>query len=114
VASFLKVFAASRGITQGEALNEIVGIIERYGDMAAITANGLKDFTTAVEARLDAQDLKVARILEEIAVIARVLQIAAGEEIEDREYEATNDDFEDYGNHGEVDEISRTRIKTAR
>jgi hypothetical protein len=95
-------------------LEEIIDIVERYGDMAAITANGLKDFTTAVERRLDAQDLKVARILEEIAVIARVLQLAAGEEIEEREYEATNDDFEESDYRREVDEISGTRIKTAR
>ena len=114
VSSCLKVYADAKGMTQGDALLHIIDTVRSYGELPAITANALNEFTAAVEGRLNSHDLKLAAILEELSVISHVLQIAASDVGEEPEFESANDDYEENGSAPVMDVLHHSRVKRGR
>jgi len=88
VASALKDIASAKGITQGEALEFVIDTVKTYGELPAVTTKALNGFTAAVEGRLNGIDLKLARLLD-------VLQIPGSDVLDEIEYGATDEDFEE-------------------
>jgi len=111
VSSVLKEYASVKRITQAEALEFLVDTVESYGELPKITANAFNEFTAAVEGRLNALDLKMARILEEVAMISHVLQIAPSNEDDEPDYEIGAGDFEHEGKVPVVETRAPIQIK---
>lgn len=102
--SAVKGIASAKGFTQGEALEFVIDTVRTYGELPAVTTKALNGFTAAVEGRLNGIDLKLARLLD-------VLQIPGSDVLDEIEYGATDDGFEELENAPVMENRSPIQVK---
>lgn len=98
VASLLKVYAAEKGLTAGEALEHLVDTVGTYGELPKVTVDGLNKLTAAMSEKLDA-------IHYELLALSGVISLPEQNENDEAEYVSANDDFDET----ESDRVVKTR-----